>query len=110
MHQNALRFAVSTTDFFFLFLQDKRNFLESVKELLVNSCFEGNSINLLFSNYDSVEERSPSETWLPIIASSAADQVSFCFSSYKRFLETKHLGHLVIYSDVVTSTQTILNG
>ncbi|XP_046847974.1 biotin--protein ligase-like [Xenia sp. Carnegie-2017] len=32
------------------------------------------------------------------------------FSQYKELLKTKHLGHVMIYTDVITSTQTIVNG
>ena len=45
----------------------------------------------------------------PVVTNANADQVLFSILLYKKHLKTKHLGQLVIYTEVITSTQTILN-
>ena len=84
-------------------------FLKSVQDILIDKCFKGNNINIVFKDSDH-EETSISNDNLPVITSCSMDQVSFCLPLYKQYLKTKNLGQLVIYSDVITSTQTILNG
>ena len=84
--------------------------MESVKGVLKDGHFKGNEISLFFSNHDD-EEMHPVSDFVPIITHPATtEQALFSFASYKDFLETKHLGQLVIYSEVITSTQTILDG
>lgn len=84
--------------------------MESVKDVLEDGCFKGNDISLFFSDHDD-EEMHPSPDFLPIITHPATTELAlFSFASYKDFLETKQLGQLVVYSEVITSTQTVLDG
>ena len=84
--------------------------MDSAKAVLEDGHFKGNDINLFFSDHDD-EEMHPVSDFLPIITHpGTTKQALFSFASYKDFLETKHLGQLVVYSEVITSTQTILDG
>ncbi|XP_028414623.1 biotin--protein ligase-like [Dendronephthya gigantea] len=86
--------------------KDKEIFLKSIQDILVNNCFRGNNINIFFTEN---KDMPISNENFPVITTTN-EQVSFSLSLYKEHLKTKHLGQLAIYTEVITSTQTILNG
>ena len=48
---------------------------------------------------------------LPVITGVEDYQaISFDWTKYKEHLQTKVLGHVVFYTDVITSTQTVFDG
>jgi hypothetical protein len=81
--------------------------LRSIEDLLTGNYFKGNNISILFTEN---KDTPISDYNFPVITNGKPDQVSFSLSLYKEHLKTKHLGQLVIYTEVITSTQTILNG
>ena len=51
------------------------------------------------------------EKTLPVVSrEDNIKTVSFDWKKYKENLLTKVLGHMVFYSDVITSTQTVFDG
>ena len=78
----------------------------SIQDVLIDKCFKGNTFNIAFTENT---EASASHNNFPVITNAELDETSFKLSLYKKHLTAKHLGQLVIYSDVITSTQTILN-
>jgi hypothetical protein len=81
--------------------------MQSIQDLLTDNCFKGNDINIFFTEN---EDMSVSECDFPVLTKGMPDRASFSLLLYKDHLKTKHLGQLVIYTEIITSTQTILNG
>ena len=88
--------------------QNKDLFLHCIQDLTTDNCFHGNGVTVSFT-----EDQDAIATVdnFPVITNPIPECYSTVkFSQYKELLKTKHLGHVMIYTDVITSTQTIVNG
>ncbi|XP_046849014.1 biotin--protein ligase-like [Xenia sp. Carnegie-2017] len=88
--------------------QNKDLFLRCIQDLTTDNCFHGNGVTVSFTeDHDAIATVDN----FPVITNPIPEGYSTVkFSQYKELLKTKHLGHVMIYTDVITSTQTIVNG
>jgi len=94
----------------FLSLKDEQKLFRSLRSRLKDDIFEGKDLSLHFLPSGQTIPLT-TEMMLPIITGVEDDQaISFDWTTYQEHLQTKVLGHVVFYTDVITSTQTVFDG
>ena len=94
----------------FLSLKDEQKLFRSLRSRLKDDIFEGKDLSLHFLPSGQTIPRT-TEMMLPVITGVEDDQaISFDWTTYQEHLQTKVLGHVVFYTDVITSTQTVFDG
>ncbi|XP_046847972.1 LOW QUALITY PROTEIN: biotin--protein ligase-like [Xenia sp. Carnegie-2017] len=89
-------------------LLNKDLFLHCIQDLTTDNCFPGNGVTVSFT--DDEDDIATVDNF-PVRTKPIPERYSTVkFSQYKELLKTKLLGHVMIYTDVITSTQTIVNG
>ena len=85
--------------------------MESLKPFLTNGWCKGQKISFLFCS-DGMQLSTPvTEENLPIIVDSGhIKDLKFDWNTYFEYLKTHTLGQIVLYTDVIPSTQTLLEG
>ncbi|CAD5110874.1 DgyrCDS239 [Dimorphilus gyrociliatus] len=85
----------------------RRNFLKHIEVKLTNGILRSNKTVLKFGN---TEKDTPSENFLPInIASNCNNFKLFNSDEYFHHLSTKTLGKILIYADMMGSTQNVFD-
>lgn len=89
---------------------DEQKLLQSLRPSLENGICKGKDLSLHFVSSERPIPKT-SETLLPVITGDQNSQsVSFDWTKYLECLQTKVLGHILLYAEVITSTQTVLDG
>lgn len=92
------------------FLKDKEKLFHSLRTSLNEDICSGKDLSLHFvPNGETIPKAT--EKTLPVVArEDNIKAVSFDWKKYQENLLTKVLGHIVFYTDVITSTQTVFDG
>lgn len=92
------------------FLKDKEKLFQSLRTSLDKDICSGKDLSLHFvTNGETIPKAT--EKTLPVVTrEDNIKTVSFDWKKYQENLLTKVLGHVVFYSDVITSTQTVFDG
>ena len=81
-----------------------------MKSSLKDDVCEGKDLSLHFVQSGRPVPKT-TETVLPVITGTEKNQsISFDWKKYQECLQTKVLGRMVFYTDVITSTQTVFDG
>jgi len=89
---------------------DEQKLFRSLRSRLKDDIFEGKDLSLHFLPSGQTIPLT-TEMMLPVITGVEDDQaILFDWTTYQEHLQTKVLGHVVFYTDVITSTQTVFDG
>ena len=96
--------------FHFCFLKDKEKLFHSLRTSLNENICSGKDLSLHFvPNGETIPKAT--EKILPVdTREDNIKTVSFDWKKYHKNLVTTVLGHMVLYTDVITSTQTVFDG
>lgn len=88
----------------------KIELLKNLSNLTEDYILQQSSLKMQF--FTSIEEISKiaSEDFLPIIMNDKARPLNFSPTQYYQTLQTKKLGQLIIYSDILTTTMNVIEG
>ena len=100
----------SNCEIIIYFLKDKEKLVHSLRTSLDEDICSGNDLSLHFvPNGETIPKAT--EKTLPVVTrEDNIKTVSFDWKKYQENLLTKVLGHMVFYSNVITSTQTVFDG
>lgn len=87
----------------------KSTFLTAVEAKLSNGVLSSKNMNLRFTDSPSESDNMSGDV-VSVLTSPSAARTSFDVDEYRRFLTAKRIGQLVIYSDVVSSTMSFIDG
>ncbi|XP_022803242.1 biotin--protein ligase-like [Stylophora pistillata] len=91
--------------------QDKKRLMQSLRSSLEEGICKGNQLSLHFGASDEMYIPNATEEKLPVICQGENSKaVTFNWSTYQKCLSTKVLGKVVLYTDIITSTQTVFDG
>ena len=91
-------------------LKDKQKLFHSLRSTIKDDVCNGKDLSLHFVSSGKLIPKT-TESLLPVITGAEDLQaISFDWTKYQEHLQTKVLGHMVFYSDVITSTQAVFDG
>ena len=93
------------------FLKDEEKLFHSLKPSLEEGICTGKDLSLHFVPSRGAIIPKATEKMLPVISvEDNIKAVSFDWEKYQDYLQTKVLGRMVFYTDVITSTQEVFDG